>query len=120
MEPLVRIGCGAGFAGDRADASAAIVAELARFAGPRFVMLETLAERTLALCQIERRRHPSRGYSPAVDRLLPQALAPCLANDIKIVGNFGGANPKAAGARIAELARAAGFPDARIAVIEGD
>ena len=120
MEPLVRIGCGAGFAGDRADASAAIIAELARCSGPRFLMLETLAERTLALCQLERRRDPSRGYSPALERLLPHALGPCLANGIRIIGNFGGANPSAAGARVAELARNAGFPDARIAVIEGD
>lgn len=120
MEPLVRIGCGAGFAGDRADASAAVIAELARLDGPRFLMFETLAERTLALCQIERRRDPARGYSPAIERMLPQALGRCLANGIRIIGNFGGANPPAAGRRIAELARAAGFPDARIAVIEGD
>jgi len=120
MEPLARIGCGAGFAGDRADASAAIIAELTRSTGPRFLMLETLAERTLALCQIERRRDPTRGYSPAVERLLPQALGPCLTGGIRIVGNFGGANPRAAGTRIAELARDAGFPAARIAVIEGD
>jgi acyclic terpene utilization AtuA family protein len=120
MEQLVRIGCGAGFAGDRADASAAVITELARFAGPRFLMLETLAERTLALCQIERRRDPARGYSPAVERLLPQALGRCLASGIRIVGNFGGANPRAAGTRMAELAHDAGFPAARIAVIEGD
>jgi hypothetical protein len=120
MEQLVRIGCGAGFAGDRADASAALITALARFCGPRFLMLETLAERTLALCQIERRRDPARGYSAAVERLLPQALGPCLANGIRIVGNFGGANPRAAGRRVAELAREAGFRDARIAVIEGD
>src|SRR3954466_15091634 len=112
MESLIRIGCGAGFAGDRADASAGVIAELARFAGPRFLMLETLAERTLALCQIERRRDPARGHSPAVERLLPQALGPCLANGIRIIGNFGGANPQAAGQRIAELARTAGFPHA--------
>src|SRR5882757_4657032 len=112
MEQLVRIGCGAGFAGDRADASAAIIAELARCAGPRFLVFETLAERTLALCQLERRRNPARGYSPALDRMMPPALGPCLAGGIRIVGNFGGANPRAAGARIAELAREAGFPGA--------
>jgi Acyclic terpene utilisation family protein AtuA len=120
MESLVRIGCGAGFAGDRADASAAVIAELARCTGPRFLMFETLAERTLALCQLERRQNPARGYSPALERMLPRALGPCLANGIRIVGNFGGAHPKAAGRRVAELARAAGFPDARIAVVEGD
>ena len=120
MENLVRIGCGAGFACDRADASDAVVTELARFAGPRFLMFETLAERTLALCQLERRRDPTRGYSPAIERMLPPALGRCLANGIRIVGNFGGAHPRAGGARIAELAREAGFPAARIAVIEGD
>jgi hypothetical protein len=120
MDTLVRIGCGAGFAGDRADASAAVIAELSRRSGPRFLMFETLAERTLALCQLERRRDPARGFSPAVERLLPQALGPCLAAGIRIVGNFGGANPRAAGQRIAELARAAGCPDPRVAVVEGD
>jgi hypothetical protein len=120
MGNLVRIGCGAGFAGDRADAAAPVIAELARHVGPRFLMFETLAERTLALCQIERRRDPARGFSPALERLLPQGLGPCLAAGIRIVGNFGGANPLAAGRRIAELARESGFPNARIAVIEGD
>jgi Acyclic terpene utilisation family protein AtuA len=120
MDNLVRIGCGAGFAGDRADASVAVIAELARFDGPRFLVLETLAERTLALCQLERRRDPARGYSPAIARMLPHALGPCLAGGIRIIGNFGGAHPRAAGARIAALARDAGFPAVRIAVVEGD
>src|SRR5262245_45653204 len=120
MQQTVRIGCGAGFAGDRADAALPVIASLSRCDGPRFLMYETLAERTLALCQLERRRDPARGYSPALERMLPGALGPCLAAGIRIVGNFGGANPRAAGARVAGLARAAGFPRARIAVIEGD
>src|SRR5262245_14057322 len=120
MENLVRIGCGAGFAGDRADASEAVITELSRRTGPRFLVFETLAERTLALCQLERRQDPARGYSPALERMLPQALGPCLANGIRIIGNFGGAHPLAAGMRVAQLARAAGFPDARIAIASGD
>jgi len=120
MQELVRIGCGAGFAGDRADAALTVIAELARYGGARFLIFETLAERTLALCQLERRRDPARGFSPALERMLPQALGPSLANSIGIVGNFGGANPRAAGARVLALARAAGFPNIRVAVIEGD
>lgn len=120
MQGLVRIGCGAGFAGDRDDASLPIIADLARRSGPRFLMFETLAERTLALCQLEKRRDPSRGYSPALDRMLPKAIGPALQAGIRIVGNFGAANPAAAGARIAEYARAAGFPAARIAMVTGD
>src|SRR4029077_18382684 len=120
MQQLVRIGCAAGFAGDRADAALPIIGELASHRGPRFLMFETLAERTLALCQLEKRRDPARGYSPALDRMLPGTLGPCLENGIRIIGNFGAANPRAAGERIAALARAAGFPRPRIAVIEGD
>ncbi|MGA6968558.1 MAG: acyclic terpene utilization AtuA family protein [Xanthobacteraceae bacterium] len=120
MQQLVRIGCAAGFAGDRADAALPIIGELASHRDPRFLMFETLAERTLALCQLEKRRDPARGYSPALERMLPGALGPCLENGIRIIGNFGAANPRAAGERIATLARAAGFPRPRIAVIEGD
>lgn len=120
MEDVVRIGCGAGFAGDRGDASLPIIAALAAHAGPRFLMFETLAERTLALCQLEKRRDPARGYSPALARMLPQALGPALQAGVRIIGNFGGANPRAAALRIAAWARAAGFPEARIGVVEGD
>jgi hypothetical protein len=120
MNEVVRIGCAAGFAGDRGDASLPILAELARHSGPRFLMFETLAERTLALCQLEKRRDRSRGYSPALERMLPNALGPALRAGVRIVGNFGGANPGAAALRIAEWAREAGFPQARIAVVEGD
>ena len=118
MQELVRIGCASGFAGDRADAGLPIVAELAGSNG--FLVFETLAERTLALCQLEKRRDAARGYSPALERMLPIVLGPALANGIRIVGNFGGANPRAAAVRIRALAREAGFPKARVAVVEGD
>jgi hypothetical protein len=71
----VFIGAAAGFAGDRSDAGVPIVDALAAQSGPRFLMYETLAERTLALCQLERRQNPQRGYSPALDRMLPPVLA---------------------------------------------
>lgn len=120
MPDLVRIGCGAGFAGDRADAALPIVADLARRSGPRFLVFEVLAERTLALCQIEKRRDPSRGYSPALERIVSGAIGPALRGGIRIVSNAGAANPRAAAQRIAALAGAAGFPQARVAIVEGD
>jgi hypothetical protein len=116
----VFIGCGAGFAGDRTDAAGPVVETLARCDGPRFLMFETLAERTLALAQLERRADPSRGYNPALERFIGPVLKRCLAEGIRIVGNFGAANPRAAGARIASLAREQGIKPPRIAVVEGD
>src|SRR5262249_16120452 len=88
--------------------------------GPRFLMFETLAERTLALSQLERQRDPGRGYNPALDRFLAPVLRTCLENNIRIVGNFGAANPRAAADRILALARELGVGPPRVAVIEGD
>ena len=114
------IGAGAGFAGDRSDAAIPVVEALTRADGPKFLIYETLAERTLALCQLERRKDPARGYGPALDRMLRPVLAGCLAQGVKIVGNFGAANPPAAAQRIAELAQTLGTRAPRIAIVEGD
>jgi len=120
MTPRVFIGAGAGFAGDRSDAGGPVVDALAKADGPRFLIYETLAERTLALCQLERRKDAGRGYSPALERMLSPVLARCLEGGVKIVGNFGAANPPAAGKRIAEIATSLGLRAPRIAVVEGD
>lgn len=120
MADTVFIGGGAGFAGDRTDAAGPVVDALAACDGPRFLMFETLAERTLALAQLERRRDPARGYNPALERFIAPILARCLAAKIRIVGNFGAANPQAAARRIAEVARQLGLKPPRIAYIDGD
>jgi hypothetical protein len=83
-------------------------------------MFETLAERTLALSQVERRRDSARGYNPALDRFIGPVLARCLRDKIRIVGNFGAANPRGAAERILSLAQAQKLPLPRIAIVEGD
>jgi len=120
MVTRVFIGGAAGFAGDRTDAAGPLVEALSKADGPRFLMFETLAERTLALSQLERRRDPSRGYNPSLDRFVAPVLARCLAEQIRIVGNFGAANPRAAALRIQVIAREQGLRSPRIAVVEGD
>src|SRR6188508_3191242 len=120
MSETVFIGCGAGFAGDRTDAAGPVVDTLAHCDGPRFIMFETLAERTLALAQLERHANPSRGYNAALDRFVGPILKRCLDHNIRIVSNFGAANPRAAAERIVALAREQGLKAPRIAVVEGD
>jgi hypothetical protein len=120
MQQTVFIGAGAGFAGDRTDAAGPVAAALARSDGPRFLIFETLAERTLALAQVERRRDPARGYNPSLEAFVGPVLRTCLKNKIRIVSNFGAANPHGAATRIREMAREAGFPDILVAVVEGD
>jgi hypothetical protein len=120
MAERVYIGAGAGFAGDRTDAAGPVAAALAQRDGPRFLIFETLAERTLALAQVERRRDPERGYNPSLDAFVGPVLKTCLKSRIRIVSNFGAANPRAAARRLAAMARDAGFAAIRIAVVEGD
>ncbi len=124
--PTLLIGCAAGFSGDRTDAASAVVDTLiARLAeGPQgrraFLIFETLAERTLALAQLRRRDNPDAGYEPLLDPMLRPVLARCLAHGIRIVSNFGAANPRAAARHIARMARELGASAPRIAVVEGD
>jgi hypothetical protein len=117
--PLL-IGCAAGFSGDRTDAAAPVVDALIARGGPAVLIFETLAERTLALAQLARRQDPAAGYEPLLDELLRPVLARCLGAGIRIVGNFGAANPVGAARHIAALARELGLRQPRIAVVEGD
>lgn len=114
------VGCGSGFSGDRTDGADAVVNTLISCAGAKALIFETLAERTLALAQLARQQNPELGYEPLLDELLEPVLERCLRHDIRIIGNFGAANPPAAARRIAELARKVGMPAPRIAVVHGD
>ena len=119
IAPL-QIGCAAGFSGDRTDAAEPVVDALIAGGAPAFLIFETLAERTLALAQLARRIDPERGYEPLLVDMLEPVLARCMAHGIRIVSNFGAANPHGAARRIAALANELGIAAPRIAVIEGD
>ncbi len=118
------IGCAAGFSGDRVDAAGPVVdtliARLAERGGSACLIFETLAERTLALAQLRRRADSQAGYEPLLELMLRPVLARCLQHGIRIVSNFGAANPLAAAQLIQRMARELGLPTPRIAVIHGD
>ncbi len=122
-QPL-RIGCGAGFSGDRTDAAGPVVqdllAGLQSQGGHAVLIFETLAERTLALAQLARRADPQAGYEPLLMDLLRPVLASCLAHGIRIVSNFGAAHPQAAAQAIFQLAQDLQLAPPRIAVVVGD
>ena len=118
--PPLRIGCAAGFSGDRTDAAAPVVQALIASGQPAVLIFETLAERTLALAQLARRTQPDAGYEPLLVDLLQPVLADCLAHGVRIVSNFGAANPAGAARRIHQLAAELGLRAPRIAVVQGD
>ncbi|MCT9809588.1 DUF1446 domain-containing protein [Acidovorax sp. Be4] len=114
------VGCGAGFSGDRTDAARPVVDALMASGQPAVLIFETLAERTLALAQLARERNPLAGYEPLLADLLRPVLADCLAHGIRIVSNFGAANPAGAAACIAALAQELGIRVPRMALVHGD
>src|SRR5688572_5478743 len=120
MTQTLHVGSAAGFSGDRTDAARPVVDSLIRRGGTAVLIFETLAERTLALAQLARQSDPGAGYEPLLDELVGPVLADCLQHRIRIVSNFGAANPRGAALRIREIARAQGLRPPRIAVVTGD
>ena len=120
MQKKVFIGCGAGFSGDRFDASIPIVKEFRNISEPKYLMFEVLAERTLAIAQQYRIKNPEEGYSPFLDSYIGPILDDCLENDIKIISNIGAANPIGAAKRIIEISKKQNTRKPKIGVVVGD
>ena len=120
MSKKIYIGCGAGFAGDRFDASIPIVKQLANVNAPKYLIFEVLAERTLALAQQLRNKNSEEGYSPFLDSYINPILEDCLENNIKLVSNIGAANPMGAAKRILEIAEKQKIRKPKIGVVIGD
>ena len=120
MSKRVYIASGAGFSGDRFDAAVPLVDHLSSCNGPRYLIFEVLAERTIALAQIAKNADPDTGYSPYLDNYLRPILQQVKTHKIKIVSNMGAANPLAAARHVNRLAAELGLPPFKIAVLQGD
>ena len=112
----IRIGAGAAWWGDRVDPAAA----LARDGALDYLCFETMAEATMSSARVRMRADPSYpGYDTYLDERMHAVLASCRRNGTKIISNQGWANPGAAGARIAAIAKALGIEGLRIATVAG-
>jgi crotonobetainyl-CoA:carnitine CoA-transferase CaiB-like acyl-CoA transferase len=111
-----RIGCGAGFAGDRIEPAVALAASGRIDA----VVLECLAERTLVPGLRARRTDPEAGADPRLRRRMTPLLPAARQTGCRIISNFGAANPAAAARQIARLADALGCGGLRVAAVVGD
>ena len=111
----VRIGSGAGFAGDRLDPAL----ELAELGHLDFLVFELLGERTVANAQRVRLNDPSVGYDPTLLERIRLTAPHCSANGTRIITNGGAANPLAAGCAVAALLKDMGI-DMPVAVVTGD
>ena len=112
----IRIGAGAGYSGDRIPPAL----ELAEHGQLDYLVFECLAERTIALAQLEKSRNPQLGFDPLLRARMQAVLPACVRQGITVITNMGAANPMAAGHAIASVAQQLGLPSLKIAVIEGD
>ena len=112
----VRIGAGSAYELDRIDSAV----ELAERGDVRYLCFETLAERTLSFAQLRKAQDPSAGYNPLTEARLRAVLPACVENGIKIIGNFGAANPAGAAEVARRVVEDMGFGDLKIATVLGD
>ena len=115
MANTIRIGCGAGFSGDRLE-PALVLAEQGAL---DYLVLECLAERTIALAQKRKRLYPDLGYDPLLERRLRLLLPALVANKVRLITNMGAANPLAAGQKVIAIARQLNL-SLTVAVVTGD
>ena len=111
-----RIGCGAGYSGDRIEPAV----ELAEKGGIRYLVFECLAERTIAIAQQARMKDPASGYDALLEARMVACLPVCRKNGVKIVTNMGAANPLAAAEEVRNVARRLGIRGLKIASVTGD
>jgi hypothetical protein len=112
----LRIGAGASYAGDRVEPATLLAAH----GKLDYLVYETLAERTVALANLERMKDPDRGYNDLLDDRFRSALPHCKAHGTRVVTSMGAANPLAAMARTREIVRELGLGPMRVAAVIGD
>lgn len=115
-ERTIRIGSGAGYSGDRIEPAV----DLIRDGNLDYIVFECLAERTIALAQLQKMRNPELGYDPLLEDRMRACLPLCVSNSVKLISNMGAANPVAAARKTAALAKALGLRKLKIAAVYGD
>ena len=115
MKEKIRIGCGAGFSGDRLDPSV-ILTEKGEL---DYLVLECLAERTIALAQKRKLQDPTKGYDPLLERRIESLLPILIKNKVCLITNMGAANPIEGAKKVLEIAVKMGLK-IKVAAVFGD
>lgn len=112
----IRIGSGAGYAGDRIEPAV----ELAEKGELDYLVFECLAERTIAIGQKQKQQDPDKGYNELLEARMRAVLPTCHAKGVRIISNMGSANPVAAGKAVLKVAQELGLNRLKVAVVTGD
>ena len=112
----IRIGSGAGYAGDRLEPAL----ELIEKGGIDYISFECLAERTIAIAQMAMLKDPTKGYNDLLSYRMEKVIPLAKEKKVKVITNMGAANPKAAADVCIEIARKNGFSGLKVAAVLGD
>ncbi|MEW5568604.1 acyclic terpene utilization AtuA family protein [Rossellomorea marisflavi] len=112
---MLKIGAGTGFAGDRIEPALALVEN----GNIDYLILEGLAERTIALSQRQKRRNPDLGFNEYLEERIRLLLPSLLSHNVRLITNMGAANPMAAARKIQEVAKEMEL-DCKVAAVIGD
>jgi hypothetical protein len=86
-----------------------------------YLVMDYLAEVTMAILQKQRQRRPETGYATDFVAQLRDVLAACVERNITVISNAGGVNPLACKAAVEKLAAELGVADGvRVGVVLGD
>jgi acyclic terpene utilization AtuA family protein len=112
----IRIGSGAGYSGDRIEPALAVMEQ----GDIQYIIFECLAERTIALAQQHKARHPDQGYNELLPYRMSRVLPLCVEKHIKVITNMGAANPLAALRVVKRLVGSLGLTSLKLAAVLGD
>lgn len=112
---IVRIGSGAGYAGDRIEPAV----DLIKNANLDYICFECLAERTIALANKRKLENLALGYDEFLEYRMEHVLELCMTNKTKLISNMGAANPLAAAKVIRKMAEDRGL-NVKVAAVIGD
>ncbi|MFC0271751.1 acyclic terpene utilization AtuA family protein [Metabacillus herbersteinensis] len=112
---MLKIGSGAGFSGDRLEPAI----DLARNVDLNYLILECLAERTIAIAQKEKKNDPNKGYDPLLGERMYSLLPILDEKRFRIISNMGAANPVGAANKIIDIANELNI-SCTVAVVIGD
>lgn len=115
MNKQIKIANGQGFWGDSIDAPI----ELINNGQIDYLTLDYLAEVTLSIMQKQKLKNPNHGYAKDFLKLAEKIIDKILKNNIKIITNAGGVNPKACRNELMKIAKNKSS-DIKIGIIEGD
>lgn len=112
----IRIGSGAGYAGDRLEPAL----ELIEKGNLDYISFECLAERTIAIAQKAKLVNPSKGYNGLLEHRMDKVLPLAHKHKVKVITNMGAANPQSAVDVICKMAEEKGIKGLKVAAVYGD